>query len=211
MAEVMTNVGQARRREGRYAESEAIFKEAIEVLTPIHRDHPEIYRSASNLALVHGAYGVLCEDMKRPDEAVTHCQTAVDLFAELIERRPEVAMYRDFQAMNLRKLGNLHATAGRWPDAIEAFKRACDNWEKQLRRNDTVQVQALLGSTLRELGLVYLRLDQNVQAAQSLRQSAMLLSRVRERRPQSLLSRLDPALSYFHLARATPAAAVWMK
>jgi serine/threonine protein kinase len=202
MAEVMTNVGQAQRREGRYSESEAIFKEAIEVLEPIRRDHPEIYRTLSNLALVHGAYGVLCEDMKRPDEAVTHYQTAVDLFAELIERRPELAMYREFQAMNLRKLGNLHSAAGRWSDAIEAFTRACDNWEKQLRRNATVQVQALLGATLRELSLVHLRLDQNVHAAQALERSVKLLAAVREKRPRSLLSRLDPALSYFHMARA---------
>jgi tetratricopeptide (TPR) repeat protein len=202
MAEVMTNVGQARRREGRYDESEAIFKEAIAVLTPILRDHPEIYRTGSNLALVHGAYGVLCESMKRTDEAAQHYQRAIDLFAGLIERRPEVAMYPEFQAMNLRKLGNLHAESGRWSEAIIALSRACGNWEKQLRKNQTLQVESLLGTTLRELSLCQLRLGQNVEAAVELERSAKLLVGVRKKRSQSLPSRLDPALSLFHLARA---------
>jgi hypothetical protein len=59
-----------------------------------------------------------------------------------------------------------------------------------------------LGATLRELSLVHLRLDQNAHATESLQRSVKLLAAVREKRPRSLLSRLDPALSYFHLARA---------
>jgi serine/threonine protein kinase/tetratricopeptide (TPR) repeat protein len=110
------------------------YRQALAVVEPLARAHPNVQRYRANQALCHGELGSLSRATGHPKEAEEHLKKAVALWEQLAGENP-AAIYRNDLAGSLDHLSLLYRATGQFEKAESGHKRALDLWEQLLREH----------------------------------------------------------------------------
>jgi tetratricopeptide (TPR) repeat protein len=138
---------------GRRAEAERSYGEAIRLLEPLAKEHPDVTEYQADLAKSYDNLGDLQAESGRGVEAERSYGEARRLLEPLAKAHPEVTAYQDQLAGTYRSLGNLQAEWGRGGEAERSYGEALRLSEPLAKAHpDITGYRVSLGGTYVNLG-----------------------------------------------------------
>jgi serine/threonine-protein kinase len=141
------------------------YREALDVLAPLARDHPEVTKYRVYLASIYGNLGNLQFETGHPDEALVSFQRSRDLREALARDHPAITKYQDHLAAAYNNLGLLCLKVGRPAEALTCLERAIEIQEAIVRDHPAVADHR---ASLAEFSLDLGRLRSSDRPAESL-------------------------------------------
>lgn len=99
---------------------------ALPILKEIASQFPSVPRYRENLAKAHRDYAQILGFMKKPDEAKTEFEEAINIHKRLVQEHPTVLPYQAEIGVTSRMRGDLAYDSGQLPDALAWYDKAIE-------------------------------------------------------------------------------------
>jgi eukaryotic-like serine/threonine-protein kinase len=166
----------------RPADAVASFQRALLLLADLEADRPHDAESRLMTARACANVGVSQNALGRSAQAESSLQRAIDCYERLASDERDLALTRVFRSDVARaqyQLGNSRRARGRWDDAEESYRRACEAYEQLIA--DAPSVPTYRGNLARayhDLGSLYRLTSRMVEAEASHRRALQLYQRI---------------------------------
>jgi serine/threonine-protein kinase len=195
------NLGRLLARQGKRAEAEAAYREALRLQQDlVAAARPAVADYGNALAVSHNNLGLLLADQGKWAEAETAYRAAVRRFQELAGAHHDVAAYRSALASSHNNLGNLFAVRGERRKAEAAFREALGLRQELAAAHPAVpDYRRELAYTQNSLGVVLADLQKRDEAETACRAAVRLFRELAAAHPSVPDYRGDLATSHYNL------------
>jgi tetratricopeptide (TPR) repeat protein len=195
------NVGDSHRQAGKFAEAEAAFARAAELLEKLVQTFPAERIYVRELAHTYRSRGSLYQDNGRMAEAERTFRQALALDERLVRDFPQDPAHREDLAADFSSLGRLHRDTGRMQEAEQSYRRALALLEQLAAdRPKDAGVRQQLARTNGGVAELLLAVGRPAEAEAKFRQALALAERLMQEDPKSEAYRRDLAQAYSSLA-----------
>ena len=150
LARSRSNLGELLRQQGKYAQAEKLFDQAVKVQQEQLKKFPDVPRCRQHLAGSYQGLGIVLAELGREDESEATFEQSVALRKKLVEQFPRVRDYRRELVATYNDLGYLYS---RRKKTVEPFNQ----WFKSLLELDgCVWHRGLANNQTQILGSIFL-------------------------------------------------------
>jgi serine/threonine-protein kinase len=187
------------------------YREALDVLDPIARDHPEVTTYRVDLASIYGNLGKLQFETGHPDEALVSLTRSRDLREALARDNPAVIKHRDQLAAADNNLGLLHLGASRPGEALACLERAIAIQEALVREHPAAaDYRASLARSLLNLGRLQMEADRPAVASAGYERARVIADQLVRDHPgvaehRALLASACQSIGWIQVVSSQPA------
>ena len=128
---------------GKDPEAAQVHRRAIEFLSALAHENPEVFRYRERLAVARSHLGQVLHKLGEDVEAVEQFSDAAKSLEEIVEQKSEVHRIHDELAAVYQHLSLLYFDRGEKEPGRQAFEKALQHWELVTRSEDVASVNYL--------------------------------------------------------------------